>query len=98
MRPNMRSSLKCDRIRAEKAASVRSSKIILSILSILGACALTQRVSLSQETWNAHILHAPKDKLSAMRLDDYYQARRVLAAYLVFLDPSAGVQAASTVQ
>jgi putative aminopeptidase FrvX len=52
--------------------------------------------SLSQETWNAHILHTPKDKLSAMRLDDYYQTYRLLAAYLVFLDQSAGVQAVPT--
>jgi putative aminopeptidase FrvX len=52
--------------------------------------------SLSQETWNAHILHTPKDKLSAMRLDDYYQTYRLLAVYLVFLDQSAGVQAVPT--
>jgi len=52
--------------------------------------------SLTQETWNAHILHTSKDKASAMRLDDYYQTYRLLAAYLVFLDQVAGAPAAST--
>jgi Zn-dependent M28 family amino/carboxypeptidase len=42
--------------------------------------------SLTQETWNAHILHTSKDKISAMRLDDYYQTYRLLAAYVAFLD------------
>jgi len=51
--------------------------------------------SLTQETWNAHILHTSKDKLSAMNLDYYYQTYRLLAAYLVFLDQS-GVPAAAT--
>jgi Zn-dependent M28 family amino/carboxypeptidase len=45
--------------------------------------------SLTQESWNAHILHTTKDKLSAMRLDDYYQTYRLLAAYLAFLDQVA---------
>jgi hypothetical protein len=49
--------------------------------------------SLTQETWNAHILHTPKDKLSAMRLDDYYQTYRLVAAYVVFLDQVANVTA-----
>ncbi len=52
--------------------------------------------SLTQETWNAHILHTSKDKLSVMRLDDYYQTYRLLAAYLVFLDQIASVPAAPT--
>jgi putative aminopeptidase FrvX len=42
--------------------------------------------SLTQETWNAHILHTSNDKLSAMRLDDYYQTYRLMAAYLALLD------------
>ncbi len=50
--------------------------------------------SLTQETWNAHILHTSKDKLSAMRLDDYYQTYRLLAAYIAFLDQFASVPAA----
>jgi hypothetical protein len=52
--------------------------------------------SLSKETWNAQILHTSKDKLSAIRFDDYYQTYRLLAAYLVFLDKSAGVPAVPT--
>ncbi len=42
--------------------------------------------SLTQETWNARILHSPKDNMSAMRFDDYYQSYRLIAAYLAFLD------------
>ena len=50
--------------------------------------------SLTQETWNARILHTSKDKISAMRLGDYYQTYRLLAAYLAFLDQIAGVTVA----
>jgi Zn-dependent M28 family amino/carboxypeptidase len=46
--------------------------------------------SLTQETWNAAILHTSKDKLSAIRLDDYYQTYRLLAAYIAYLDQAAG--------
>jgi peptidase M28-like protein len=46
--------------------------------------------SLTQETWNAHILHTSKDKLSAVRFDDYYQTYRLLVAYVAFLDQVAG--------
>jgi Zn-dependent M28 family amino/carboxypeptidase len=42
--------------------------------------------SLTQDSWNAHILHTGKDKLSAINLDDYYQTYRLVAAYLGFLD------------
>jgi Peptidase family M28 len=42
--------------------------------------------SLTQESWNARILHTSKDKFSAMRLDDYYQSYRLIAAYIAFLD------------
>lgn len=42
--------------------------------------------SLTQETWNARILHTSKDKLSAIRVDDYYQTYRLLAAYIAYLD------------
>lgn len=45
--------------------------------------------SLTQETWNARILHTSKDKISAMRLDDYYQTYRLLAAYVASLDQLA---------
>ena len=51
--------------------------------------------SLTQESWNARILHSSKDRLSAMRLDDYYQTYKLVAAYLVFLDQVAGVPAPS---
>jgi putative aminopeptidase FrvX len=42
--------------------------------------------SLTQETWNAHILHTSKDKLSAMQIDNYYETYRLVAAYVAFLD------------
>jgi putative aminopeptidase FrvX len=42
--------------------------------------------SLTQEAWRAHILHSPKDKFSAMHLDDYYQTYQLVAAYVAFLD------------
>lgn len=51
--------------------------------------------SLTQETWNARILHSSKDKLSAIRLDDYYQTYKLLAAYVTFLDQVADVPAPS---
>ena len=44
--------------------------------------------SLSQKTWDAHILHTRKDKISEIHLDDYYQTYRLVAAYLAFLDYS----------
>jgi putative aminopeptidase FrvX len=46
--------------------------------------------SLSQEAWNNHILHGPKDKLSAIKLDDYYQTYKLVSAYLVFIDQVLG--------
>ena len=42
--------------------------------------------SLTPEAWKAHILHSPKDKFSAIHLDDYYQTYRLVAAYVAFLD------------
>ena len=42
--------------------------------------------SLTQETWNADILHTSKDRFSAIRLDDYYQSYRLLSAYVALLD------------
>ena len=42
--------------------------------------------SITQENHNAGILHSRKDKLSVIRLDDYYQTYRLLSAYVVFLD------------
>jgi peptidase M28-like protein len=42
--------------------------------------------SLTQQTWDEHILHTSKDKLSCIRLDDYYQTYGLLAAYIAYLD------------
>jgi hypothetical protein len=54
--------------------------------------------SLTQETWNARILHTSKDKLSAMRIDDYYQTYSLLAAYLAFLDQVLNVSGTKPAQ
>lgn len=48
--------------------------------------------SLTQESWNARILHTSRDKLSVMKLDDYYESYRLVAAYIAFLDEFAGTQ------
>jgi hypothetical protein len=40
--------------------------------------------SLTQET--LPILHSPKDRLDAIKMDDYYTTYRLLAGYLAFLD------------
>jgi Iap family predicted aminopeptidase len=42
--------------------------------------------SLTQETWNARILHTRRDTISEMRLDEYYASYRLIAAYLSYLD------------
>lgn len=52
--------------------------------------------SLTQETWNAHIIHTSKDKLSAMKLDDYYQTYRLLSAYIAFLDQVESLEAGTS--
>jgi len=52
--------------------------------------------SLTQETWNAHILHSPKDKISAIKLDDYYETYRLLGAYLSYLDQISFIPTAAT--
>jgi hypothetical protein len=44
----------------------------------------------------AHILHSSKDNISAMRLDDYYQTYRLLAAYVAYLDQGASVPTPQT--
>jgi Iap family predicted aminopeptidase len=54
--------------------------------------------SLTQETWDAHILHSSKDKFSAIRLDNYYETYRLLAAYVVFLDEVLPAPAKNHVQ
>ncbi len=45
--------------------------------------------SLTQDTYNARIIHSRKDKLSAINLDNYYETYKLVAAYLVFLDQTA---------
>jgi putative aminopeptidase FrvX len=45
--------------------------------------------SLTQKLWEARIIHSSKDRISAIRLDDYYQTYGLLAAYLTFLDQIA---------
>lgn len=40
--------------------------------------------SVTQNTW--HILHTPRDNLSALRLDDYYDSYHLMAAYLAYID------------
>lgn len=52
--------------------------------------------SLTQETWNAHIIHTSKDKFSAMKLDDYYQTYRLLSAYVAFLDQDESLEAGTS--
>lgn len=52
--------------------------------------------SLTQDSWNADILHTSKDKLSALKLDDYYQTYRLLSAYLAFLDQALTKPASSS--
>ena len=42
--------------------------------------------SLTQKSWDQHILHTSKDKLTEIKLDDYYRTYRLVAAYLAFLD------------
>jgi Zn-dependent M28 family amino/carboxypeptidase len=50
--------------------------------------------SLSQESWDARILHTSKDKLSAMNLDHYYETYRLVAAYVTYLDQFSNAPAA----
>jgi len=50
--------------------------------------------SLTPEAWSAHLLHSPKDKFSAMHLDDYYQTYQLVAAYIAFLDQIRNAAAA----
>ena len=40
--------------------------------------------SLTQETFP--ILHSPRDRIEVVKLDDYYDSYKLLAAYLAYLD------------
>lgn len=42
--------------------------------------------SLTLDVMDAQIAQTPKDKISALHFDDYYQTYKLLAAYLVLLD------------
>jgi putative aminopeptidase FrvX len=42
--------------------------------------------SLTQQAWDMGILHSPMDRLSVIRMDDYYQTYLLLSAYLNLLD------------
>jgi len=44
--------------------------------------------SVTQETWP--LLHTDKDKLAAIKMDDYYATYRLLAGYLAYLDTYLG--------
>jgi Zn-dependent M28 family amino/carboxypeptidase len=44
--------------------------------------------TLTQEVWDAHIIHTPKDNLSVIQPEEYYQTYSLIAAYLAFLDLS----------
>jgi Peptidase family M28 len=54
--------------------------------------------SLTQKAWNDHILHSSKDKISAIRLDEYYETYRLLAAYIAFLDTATDAPPANATQ
>lgn len=47
--------------------------------------------TLTQETFDARIIHTPKDNLAAIQLDSYYDTYALLAAYVSFLDLDATV-------
>jgi hypothetical protein len=48
--------------------------------------------SVTRQTWP--ILHSDKDKMSVVKIDDYYDSYRLIAAYLAYLDTSLGESAA----
>jgi hypothetical protein len=52
--------------------------------------------SLTQKAWEAQILHTSKDKLSAIKLDDYYQTYKLLSACLAFLDQALATPVSSS--
>jgi hypothetical protein len=42
--------------------------------------------SLTQQSWDARILHTSKDRISAVHVNDYYETYRLVSAYLAYLD------------
>ncbi|MGA2813675.1 MAG: M28 family peptidase [Candidatus Acidiferrum sp.] len=53
--------------------------------------------SLTQESFDARILHSSRDKLSAMHLEDYYQSYRLVVAYIAILDSFLATRAPGNV-
>jgi len=45
--------------------------------------------SLTQKAWNDQILHTKKDTIDQIRLDDYYDSYRLIAAFAAYLDERA---------
>jgi aminopeptidase-like protein len=45
--------------------------------------------SLTQQAWDARIIHTSKDRISAIHVDDYYETYRLVSAYLAYLDRSS---------
>ena len=39
---------------------------------------------MTDQTWS--ILHSPSDKMSAIKMNDYYDSYRLIAEYLAYLD------------
>ena len=52
--------------------------------------------SLTQESWNARIIHTSKDRISAVHVDDYYQTYRLVSAYVAYLDRFSAAPDAKT--
>jgi len=50
--------------------------------------------SVTQKTWP--ILHSPSDKMAAIKMNDYYDSYKLIAAYLAFLDDALKPAAART--
>jgi Iap family predicted aminopeptidase len=50
--------------------------------------------SITQETWP--ILHSHRDRLSAVKMDDYYNSYLLIAGYLAYLDTFLGQPAPAT--
>jgi Peptidase family M28 len=50
--------------------------------------------SVTQKSWP--ILHSPSDKLAAIKMDDYYDSYKLIAAYLAYLDEALKPAGAKT--
>jgi Zn-dependent M28 family amino/carboxypeptidase len=52
--------------------------------------------SLTQQTWDANILHTKKDQISQINLNDYYQSYCLITAYLAYIDEAYAKSDASS--